>query len=283
MARRYATYAFFIRQPDDRPHPEVLRVEAHLHRHHPSLRPADAATADLLFVFGGDGTLLDALRTRGAQRQHVVALNTGHAGFLTTVREADRFTDAVDRAVAGALLPVPMPIMAVTLRTAGGTTVSRAVNDVLVECTMTWLGLHVESVRRGTATFVKDVRGSGVCVCSAVGSTSPMAAHHHVPPMEPGVRALFVRGIHDMTSPAAGVLLAADRRTLRLTLASVEPNPGIPEEHRRPPALFLDGIHAGVMSAGDVIEIAYAPRSPVLLRLPEETHWDRVRSLHART
>ncbi len=279
MRKHYETYAFFSRVVTDALLAEQAKLAAHLRRNHPNMRVCDPQNADLLLVLGGDGTLLEAVRAHGQRRQHLLAFNLGHEGFLTTVRDRQRLIETLDKAIEGRLSPMPIPAMQVIHRSSGGEQAYRAVNDITIECTMTWLRLRVESVSGKETAFVKDIRGSGACLCSAIGSTSPMAVHLHAPRMDPSVRALYVKGIHDTVAPQAGLLLSAEGRSLRFALLGIEPNLGIPERHRHPPALFLDGIRVADVRQGDHIEVRYAPRVSELLRLPEDGHWERVRGM----
>ncbi len=280
MATPYKTHAFYSRRVADDLHPEHARVAQYLREHHSTLRLSDTTEAEVLFVFGGDGTLLEALRMRTERNPHIVAFNTGHTGFLSTVRDVERFIETIDRALNGSLTQMAIPVMQIVHHKNGIATVFRGVDDVVVDCPMTWLTLRIESIDGDAPSFIKEIRGSGMCLCTAIGSTTPMAAHFQAPRIDPSVRAFFLKGIHDIVSPTTGIVLSgASERTVRATLMKNEPNLGIPEAHRHPPSLFIDGAHAGTLDVGDALEISYLEQPSILLRLPEETHWDRARSL----
>jgi NAD+ kinase len=55
---------------------------------------------DLLIVLGGDGTLLSAARAVAGHDVPLFAVNLGHLGFLTTIREEDLYPE-LDRALKG--------------------------------------------------------------------------------------------------------------------------------------------------------------------------------------
>ena len=280
MAHHYTTYAIFSRTSPEAPHPEQTRIVRYLAQRYPALRPVATTEADLLLVFGGDGTLLETVRSRTRCDQHLLAFNTGHTGFLATVRDYTRFFETIDHALSGSLIHMHVPVMRAVHHSGEMERVLYAVNDMVIDCVMTWLTLRIDIVQGALATFVKEVRGSGLCLFSSIGSTTAMAAHFQAPRMDPDVRAFYMKGVNDLSAPANGMLLsgAADRR-IRITLTEIQPNLGIPMQHRYPPSLFLDGVHAGVLSVGDVFDVHYLEESSILLRLPEELHWDRVRAL----
>lgn len=273
----YRSFGVISHKNGGGPSPAERRLLAHLRARYPSMPQVEVDKADLLLVFGGDGTLLDAVRTHSWRRPHILAFNCGHVGFLSSVREEGRFEEALDMALAGSLERLAIPPLRVQIerRNLGGVIDHAAVNDVTIECAMTWLTLRVEKLGEDGRVLIKEVRGSGLCVSSAIGSTAPLAAHLGAPPIDPSLRAFYLRGINDTRPPGTGLLLSGDG-WLRVTLAGIEENAGIPEEHRRPPALFADGLHAGILHAGDVVTIRYGTLPSTLLRLPDDGHWNRI-------
>ncbi len=256
------------------------RLQAHLQAKHPELALAPQDEAELLLILGGDGTLLETLRDARLAKAQLLALNTGHVGFLSTERDPGHFIETVEAGLARRLVTMEIPIMEISHHSSGQTFRHRAVNDALIERTMTWSTLRVERVDADRTTFLKDIRGSGLCACSAIGSTTPMATHFQAPIMDPLLRAFYLKGVNDTGAPKGGLLITAGgTQAVRITLRSVEPNLGLPESHRLNPVLYLDGAHRGVLGIGDRVELRYATAPGILLRTPDDLHWDRVREL----
>ncbi len=146
MERRYQTYGIITRQNLPEAGGWQDRLRWHLQAGHPELAPAPAREAELLLVLGGDGTLLETLRDEALAKATLLALNTGHVGFLTTERDPNRFLTTVEAALEGRLERMPVPIMEVIHQTRVAARAYRAVNDLLVERTMVWSTLRLEQV-----------------------------------------------------------------------------------------------------------------------------------------
>lgn len=277
MDLRYRSYAILSRQQHVARHPAEERIEREIRDRYPDLKQASVAEAELLLVFGGDGTLLEAVRSRGSSSGHLLVFHAGTVGFLATTRDQQRFDDTLALALRGELESMSIPLMRIQHWRGNDVATSYAVNEVFIDCPMTWVTLQVEQTHAERHRLVKEVRGSGLYVCSAVGSTSPMGAHYQAPRMDPELRGFYLKGIHDTRRPTGGILLSGEKQSLRITLTNIEANTGIPEEHRRQPSLFADGLHRGTLAVGDEIDIAYLEQPSVLLRRADETHWDRVR------
>lgn len=264
MDLRYTSYAITSRQPTPEVHRWHERLQHFLQDTHPTLTPVAAPDADLLIVLGGDGTLLDALRQE--RDADLLALNTGHVGFLCTDRDQTRFLETVEATLRGELIPMSIPVM--------------EIEHVSGERTMTWSAFRVELLDGVRTHLLKEIRGSGICLCSAIGSTSPMAAHSQAPRLDPALPSFYFKGENDTIPPTRGFVIGATgERTLRITPTKIEPNLGLPEDQRLAPALYLDGLYGGLLALGDRIDIRYAAILQTLLRRAVDSPYDRVRQL----
>lgn len=273
MYKYYALYSF-----DDGRGREVEAmnlVRAHLHnKYHPDAEVIDPDDADLIITFGGDGTLLGALRRYTAP---ILSLNTGTKGFLTAVRDPALFINAVDAAFAGKLLEMPV----VTMRmTQSGSNFANyyAVDEILLQTTMTWMTVRIETLNleTGVNTFVRDMRCAGMYIGAPLGATSPMGVSFQCPVMDPDLRTFYIKGTNDALKPSnGGLMLNGYGKRLHLTITDIGVNNSIPEIDRRPPAVFIDSLHTTTLAIGDTLDIEYFPPQ-TLLRLPDQPHWAQV-------
>ena len=138
---------------------------------------ADLSDVDLAVSLGGDGTLLRAAHMVMASGREipVLGLSYGHLGFLTCDRGALDVTQMVGMALAGELLQVRRATLAgeLTGRDANGAEVTRAVsglNEIVLS--RGGSGKIVECSVRVNGHSVTDLRGDGIVVASATGSTA---------------------------------------------------------------------------------------------------------------
>ena len=76
--------------------------------------------ADLVVVFGGDGSLLAAGRRMGHNQMPTLGINLGRLGFLTAFRDAD-VIEGVELALAGSLHEEPVLMLACEVERPDGT------------------------------------------------------------------------------------------------------------------------------------------------------------------
>lgn len=276
MKRTYCSYGFHARAETAPVLEWERRIVAYMHERYPEVELVDEHAAELVIVLGGDGTLIEHIRKQPRARSHVLSLNLGHVGFLTSARDPQTFCDTVAAAMEGNLLPITLPSLEVTHTMSEGAVIAPFVNDLLLELPMTWITLRIELVdANGNVTLLRRSRGSGLYLSSAVGSTTGVAHHFGAPVMETAGRSVYLKGICDR-SPQ-GFLVGTDGRKIHISIENIEPNLGVPDEARYPLVCFLDGVHAGIVRAGDSLEVAYRPEAVTVLRTPGDLSWDRWR------
>ncbi|MCL2581591.1 MAG: NAD kinase [Streptosporangiales bacterium] len=101
-----------------------------------SAGPDAAKDAELIFVLGGDGSLLRAAEYARGPGTPVIGVNLGHVGFLAEA-EADGLAETVDRVVAGEYRVEERMTVDVIARSRDGAELARtwALNEATVEKT----------------------------------------------------------------------------------------------------------------------------------------------------
>ena len=162
--------------------------------------PAD--DTDVAVVFGGDGTILTALRATAARQTPVFAFNYGAIGFLSTV-EREELDDGIERLLAGRYEVIRMPGLGVELdgeRRIGVNDISlhRRTNSRVAE-----LGYSVLGDQLGR------VRCDGLVAATPVGSTGYNLANGG-PILAWGVEGFVVSFIAPHTLTARALVVAPD-------------------------------------------------------------------------
>lgn len=145
----------------------VTRVRVVMQRDR-SLREIEA---DLVIVFGGDGSLLAAARRMGTNQRPILGVNLGRLGFLTTCG-IDEAEAVLEQALAGELLEEPRLMLACHVQRQNGA------------CTPSVLGINDGVLVRGAGCGIVTLRaereghelatysGDGVIVATPIGSTA---------------------------------------------------------------------------------------------------------------
>jgi NAD+ kinase len=222
-----------------------------------------AREADLIVVLGGDGTLLSIAR-RAEARVPILGVNLGELGFLTEVVEREAMP-MLARVLTGRYQLDRRMTLAATL-TRGWQTVRRmrALNDVVI--TNGALARIVEFTVSVDGLPLTTYRADGMIVATPTGSTA-YSLSAGGPIVEPGVQVLLLSPISPHTLSNRPVVLRP-QAVVRITIARREQDA----------LLTIDGQEGMPLSGGDVVEVRQG-RSPVsLVRSPNRTYYDVLRS-----
>jgi NAD+ kinase len=217
--------------------------------------PADP---DLCLVFGGDGSILYALRSFARTRVPVFGVNFGTVGFLAAV-ERDEAEDGIRRALAGETEPVELPALTIEI----GGEERYALNDV--SFSRRPQGRVAELSYRIAGEEVGNVRCDGLVAATPAGSTGYNLANQG-PILAWGVKGYVVSYIspHSLTARAL-VVAPAD-------VLTVGNAPG-----REPVDVAVDGVLTGTLEPGDALEVRFADAVGRLAQLPGTSFYHRIR------
>ena len=218
---------------------------------------------DLAVVFGGDGTILTALRAAARTRAPVFAFNYGAIGFLSTV-DREHVETGIARALSGDFEVLPMPALGVECdgeRHLG-------VNDISFErrpnSRVAMLGYSVGPDQLGR------VRCDGLVAATPVGSTGYNLANGG-PVLAWGVEGFVVSFIapHTLTARA---LVVAPTDTLKVSN----------ESEREAVDVTHDGRPVGELPPGGSLELRFHHDQVLLAQLDGATFYHRFREKFGR-
>jgi len=219
---------------------------------------------DICFAMGGDGTILNALRTYAGTRVPVFGINFGQIGFLATIDRAE-VELGLERAFAGDFEVLALPAIEV-FGTNGGR----------------WLAINDASMHRQPGKRVADLMYSvgpdevgrvscdGLVVATPAGSTGYNLANGG-PVMAWGVEGFVVSFIapHSLTARA---LVVAPHDTLSVNNCSQE----------EPVDVTVDGRPVCLLPAGERIQLRFAQRQSHLAQLAGTSFYKRLREKFGR-
>ncbi len=126
-----------------------------------------------LIVLGGDGTIIEAVHKY--PKALILGLNLGNIGFLASVREPKKFISSLGKFLRGDYVVVQrMTLQASVLRSGKKVFQTNVLNEAMVQSPMGIVELTVTIERHP----VQHIRGAGVFVATATGSTAYNLSAH---------------------------------------------------------------------------------------------------------
>jgi NAD+ kinase len=226
---------------------------------HPDVA-ALAAAADLLLVFGGDGTILRVAREVASQGTPLLGINVGRLGFLAEVT-ASELGDAIERIVAGDYRVEARPLMLAELKRGGAPLL--AMNDFVFTRGDVSRMIELEVAVDGEE--LTRYRCDGLIVCSPTGSTAySLAAGGAI--VSPSARVFTITPICPLTLSNRSVIVDLDSKVLvRICTGKLKTH------------LTADGQVATRLRLGDETVIRKAPEEVRLLRLAGSSFFQTLR------
>jgi NAD+ kinase len=207
----------------------------------------DVSGAQVVCVFGGDGTMLRAARRIAPLGLPLLGVNLGRLGFLTGT-SVDELDGTMNEVLAGRYSCEDRTVVAATVTRAGKTVYEgRALNDVVVARGAQVRAIHVDVKIDGEPFTV--YWADGIVVATATGSTA-YAMSVGGPLMLPTAQDMLIVPIAPHLSFGNAVVLAADQRVSLDVLDE-------------PARISVDGQEEQDLRAGDHLELR---RSDVIAR-----------------
>ncbi|MDJ0975692.1 MAG: NAD(+)/NADH kinase [Planctomycetota bacterium] len=226
----------------------------------------DLATvdADLVLVFGGDGSILHVARRLGETSTPMLGVNYGRFGFLADV-DPDDLEDAVERLLQGAYVTSERARLRVRLKR--GNEVEQewlAFNDVVLGRES--IGRMVDVDVRVEGNIAIAFSGDGLILATATGSTAhAMAAGG--PLLDPTVNAIVMVPIAPHSLAMRPVVLSGEH-TIELTVSPT----------RAAASVSVDGLPAVTIDHEQSVEVVDAKAPVRLLRALGSPFYDTLRS-----
>jgi len=241
----------------------LLDVDARMKGAPALAKAALARHCDLIVVLGGDGTLLSIARHADA-RTPILGVNMGELGFLTEVVEAEALR-MLGRVLAGDYELDRRMTLNASLEH-GGRTVRkfRVLNDVVISNGS--LARIVEFSVLVDDQPLASYRADGLIVATPTGSTA-YSLSAGGPVVEPTVQALLVSPISPHTLSNRPVVLRPEA-VVRIVVA----------EKEKDAILTIDGQETMALAGHDVIVVRRGRSAVSLVRSPDRTYYDVLRS-----
>jgi NAD+ kinase len=231
--------------------------------------------AEVIIALGGDGTILEAARSPQMKNSVIVGLNLGNVGFLASVREEKNFLPALARFYDGEYRPVRRTMLLTEVIRQGKKIFSAtALNEVLVHNLLGVVELEVGLGGYG----IQSVRGSGILVSTATGSTAYNLSAHG-PIISPDIECLVITELLDHGLPTPSIVVKPEHK-IEITVGNFREHHLLASLNGREPIdvlLQADGDTTFPLRKSDKITISGSPRRIVFAELEENYFFKSLR------
>lgn len=218
-----------------------------------------ARQADLVFVLGGDGTLLSVAR-EAPETTPVLGINVGALGYLTGLKQKEALR-RLDEVLAGGFREDRRRRLDVSITEGPNQGTHRALNDAV---------LNREAIGR-ISTFtiliegrsIARFRGDGVIVATPTGSTA-YSLSAGGPILDPALAAVVVTPISPHALTQRPLVVPASTK-VGLMVTGRKPQDGV--------QLTLDGQARFAIPPGCLVEVRESGSPVILLRPPESNNF----------
>lgn len=222
-----------------------------------------AASADYIIVLGGDGTMLSAARLVEERSVPIIGINMGGLGFLTEAT-VDNLYPSLEKVIARQFhMDTRLRLQASITHHNGTVEQASALNDIVISKGS--VGRMIKVHMQLGEQFISNLRGDGIIVSSPTGSTA-YSLSAGGPILDPSLESLLVTPIspHTLTHRP---LIVPGHASLEIKLTSAEGA-----------MASVDGQIDIAMECGDTITISTSPHRTRLIRFPDSTYYDVLRS-----
>ncbi|MDG2307264.1 MAG: NAD(+)/NADH kinase [Candidatus Binatia bacterium] len=227
-------------------------------------KPEMFVSSDAILVLGGDGTFLATARHAGEREVPIVGVNLGSLGFLTEIDRGDLRTTLLSSLAGDVAVDRRRMIRAVVRRAGGAAQTYQALNDAVLSRGA--LGRTVEIEARVDGDFLASFKADGVILSTPTGSTA-YSLSAGGPLVHPSVRVLVLAPICPHTL-SVRPLVIDDGARLEFRQRS----------SRDELLLTLDGQETIRLAHDDEIEITRSPNFACLVRSPDLSFYDLLRT-----
>lgn len=221
----------------------------------------------VIIALGGDGTVLEACRKFHKINPLIVGLNLGNFGFLSTARDTKKFIPALLDLFNGKYqITQRMMLVANVVRNNKIILKTCALNEIVIE-NLTSI-VEIEAAIDGHP--IRHMRGSGVLVATATGSTG-FNISAHGPIVMPDIKCFILTELFDHGIPTPSIVIKRSKK-IALTVSYFRPQKSLTFTNtgeEADVALISDGQIIGILKQGDKIIVS---RSPHLARFVEVEH-----------
>lgn len=197
-----STFHIFYHPSNKRAVSWAVQIDIFIKKRFPHLK-SNSKKPDVVIVLGGDGTILEAARKYHELGSIILGLNLGNVGFLASVRDEKDFLRALADFLNGKFGIIERMMLSAQVQRKGKKVfTTEALNEIVIK---NLLGM-VELQAKIAGHPVKDIRGTGILVATATGSTAYNLSAHG-PIVMPDIKCFIVTELLDHSIPSPSLVV----------------------------------------------------------------------------
>ncbi|RMB04100.1 NAD+ kinase [Thermoactinomyces vulgaris] len=222
-----------------------------------------ANRVELVFVLGGDGTLLGVARQLARYQIPILGFNLGNLGFLSEA-ETGGLSEAIERVLSGDyVIECRLMLEAEVIRNGRVIETGVALNDVGIAKGS--FGRMITCTAYMDGNFLGTYTGDGVIISTPTGSTA-YSLSCGGPIVYPGIRALLLTPICSHTLTSRPMVLPSES-VIDIHVSAVHREMGI----------TIDGQIGYCLKEGDIVRVKRYKHSALLIKWQDRSFFEVVR------
>lgn len=191
------------------------KLSANIRKNHPGIKILNSNSIpktrkqgpDLLIVLGGDGTILEAAQRMQHANPIIMGCNLGHIGFLASIRNTKDFEKGIEKVLERKFRIVRRMMIHATCKRKNATIFTGySLNDIVIQNLTGMVEIRVEVDKHP----IQFIRGSGVLVATATGSTA-FNLSAHGPVVMPDIKCMIITELLDHSIPTPPIIIKRNR------------------------------------------------------------------------
>jgi len=211
-------------------------------------KPDRKPDVDILMTFGGDGTVLRAVRTAIGQGLPILSFRAGSVGFLTSF-DLEHFAEALDLLVKDRLIADERRLLEIKMEGSS----YYVLNDCVIERGTPSRTVSLQVGIEGFDSY--RIAGDGVVVSTSTGSTAYSLAAGG-PVIDPAASVYCITPVSPH-NPYVGSMVVSGGKLSTIEVVSAK---------GYPVTAYADGLYTRKLNSGDVLTVILSEKRIVLLR-----------------
>lgn len=207
MNRRIKKVAFYFNSNNRKAVSVFNLIKVFISKKYPDIL-LDSRNPDVIFVLGGDGSIIKAVKSFNYINSLFLGLNLGRVGFLTSIRDSKEFISGIDNVLKGNYFVSSRNLIKVEIvRDNQIVFKDDVLNEVAIQNLIGMVNLEV----RINDFLFQDINGTGVLVSTPTGSTAYNLSAHG-PIVMPNIDCLVLTELMDHNIPTPSLIISKNEK-----------------------------------------------------------------------